>query len=131
MRAGIELTELKALDSGERVAEPHLWAVFFKIDGSTFATVLAQKLERGRIRTEEVEHRGIGDVQRAGPDDSSFFVPGNNAGGLKPMSTGQKQAVNLSWQCELRGGGGVARRRCRHRLLRRGVGARQRARRSG
>ena len=105
MRARIELTELEAIDSGERVAEPHLWAVFFKVDGSTFATVLAQKLERGRIHREELDHRGIGAVQRASADNSSFEVPGNKAGRLRPMSSGDTQSLELHWEAELRGDG--------------------------
>lgn len=105
MRARIELGELEAIDSGERVAEPHLWAVFFKVDGSTFATVLAQKLERGRIHKEELEHRGIGAVERASAEHSSFFVPGNKAGRLRPMSSGDRQALTLHWEADLHGDG--------------------------
>jgi hypothetical protein len=104
MSARIELTRLLAIDSGERVAEPHLWTVFFKVDGSTFATVLAQKLERGRVTREELDHRGIGRVERAGPDRSSFFVPGNAAGALEPMSSGDAQDLTLGWEAELDGG---------------------------
>lgn len=105
MRARIELTELEAVDSGERVAEPHLWVVFFKVDGSTYSTVLAHKLARGKIPPEELEHRGIPSVEKASGDRTSFGVPGFAAGGLKPMRRGEVRDLQLSWEVDLEGEG--------------------------
>jgi hypothetical protein len=105
MRARIELTQLEAIDSGEPVAEPHLWVVFFKIDGSTFSTVLAHKLARGKVKPEDLEHRGIRSVSKAGADRSSFAPLGFEGGAIQPMKTGDVRDVSASWQAELSGEG--------------------------
>ncbi len=101
--ARIELVELDAIDAGERRAEPHLWSVFFKVDGSTFGTVLAQKLERGRIKPEELEHRGIGAVAQA--TDSSFHAPAHRAGEMRGVKTGDRVDLDLGWATPLSGDG--------------------------
>lgn len=111
MRLRIETTSLEAIQCGEvGEAEPHLWLVAFKIDGSTFGTVLRQKLDRGRVTKKQLRQKGIdpSKLVRADADNSSFHAPGSEAGTLPAMKDEDVEPVEFGWDTELFGGGILA-----------------------